>query len=174
MPLQLQWLNDFVAHWRQFGRTRQHLPLFYAVLERLSLTQPRIPPQVLSELEPESADERLLMDLWCAWNAFVSNDWWRAIQKIELVCEKLPGLPEPWIVLTLVQLANGNRMQAYEALRRALSVDPSDQELRQLLGKLGIRRRPIVPFLPRSNRVNVTLGRLRHKVLGPSVSAIVN
>lgn len=101
-----------------------------------------------------------------AWNAFVVRDWWRAIQKIERVCERLPGRPEPLLMLALVQLANNNRRQAYVAIQRAMSATAGDPELATLIASLGIRRKPVLPFLERSNPVNVTLGRLRHRFLG--------
>jgi ribosomal protein S15P/S13E len=46
-----------------------------------------------------------------------------------------------------------------------------DFRIRRALQKIGSRRDPMVTFLHRSHPVNRTLGRLRHRLTGPSQAA---
>ena len=64
--------------------------------------------------------------------------------------------------LARAYLLSDNRAAAVRAVKQGLSVDPKDKRLRRLYRELGIRRTPILPFLPREHRVNILLGRLRH------------
>jgi len=55
-------------------------------------------------------------------------------------------------------LAADKRREAHESLVRGLSFQPGHREIRILLKKMGIRKRPVLPFLERENLVNVKLG----------------
>lgn len=57
-------------------------------------------------------------------------------------------------------LAADKRRDAHEALTRGLAFQPEHREIRILLKKMGIRKRPVLPFLERENPVNVKLGRI--------------
>ena len=64
--------------------------------------------------------------------------------------------------LARVYLAAGNRKKAIEAVDSGLRIHPEDDYLRAVRKSLGIRARPAVPFLDRSNPINVSLGMARH------------
>jgi hypothetical protein len=49
------------------------------------------------------------------------------------------------------------------ALERGLRNTAQSPMLQSALGKLTPRKRPLLPFLPRSNKVNRKLGELRHR-----------
>ncbi len=53
------------------------------------------------------------------------------------------------------------RRQAHDALLRGLRLEPTHPGLNGLLKQMGMRRRAPLPFLARSNRLNVVLGRMR-------------
>jgi len=57
-------------------------------------------------------------------------------------------------------MANGRRKEAYAAFLKGLKVQKSHQGILRELGRMGWRRRPIVPFLARRNPINVALGRM--------------
>ena len=57
-------------------------------------------------------------------------------------------------------LAADKRRDAHESLVRGLAFQPGHPEIRMLLKKMGIRKRPILPFLERENPFNVKLGRI--------------
>ncbi len=69
---------------------------------------------------------------------------------------------ENYYNLARTYLLFDNRGAAVRALREGLAVDPKDPRLRKLYKELGVRRRQIVGFLPRSHPVNRFLGRVRH------------
>lgn len=73
-----------------------------------------------------------------------------------------PYRPENHQNLAVVLLMVGNRRAAVRALRDGLLLDPDHAGLKALEKKMGVRRRPVLPFLPRSNPLNVNFGRLRH------------
>jgi len=75
--------------------------------------------------------------------------------------------PAPELLLNLADayLAALNKREAVRALRRALAVAPGDPRAARMIATLGLRRRPVVPFLPRSSLVNKYLGMLRHRLL---------
>lgn len=69
---------------------------------------------------------------------------------------------EHYANLTRVYVAAGNRRKAIETAEAGLKVAPEDDELLRARNDLGIRSRPAVPFLDRSNPINVSLGQARH------------
>ena len=57
-------------------------------------------------------------------------------------------------------LATARRKEAYTVFLKGLKVQKTHQGILRELGRMGWRRRPIIPFLARSNRINVTLGKM--------------
>jgi len=64
--------------------------------------------------------------------------------------------------LSRVYLAAGNRKKALEAVEAGMRIHPEDEGLISVRRSLGVRARPAVPFLDRSNPINVSLGQARH------------
>ena len=64
--------------------------------------------------------------------------------------------------LSRVYLAQGNRKKAVDTAEQGLKLVPEHDELLEVRKELGVRSRPSVPFLDRSNPVNVSLGQARH------------
>jgi tetratricopeptide (TPR) repeat protein len=69
---------------------------------------------------------------------------------------------EHYINFMKVYVAAGNRKKALETVEAGLRLHPEDQALLQARRSLGVRARPAVPFLGRSNPINVSLGQARH------------
>lgn len=82
------------------------------------------------------------------------------------VCKKTLTMnffnPAHYANLARVYLAASMRKKAIETLEEGLRSFSDDKQLVALRSELGVRSRPVVPFLERSNPVNVTLGRTRH------------
>lgn len=57
----------------------------------------------------------------------------------------------------------GHRKKALEIVQQGLKTQPEDETLLKVRRELGVRSRPAVPFLDRSNPINVTLGQALHK-----------
>jgi hypothetical protein len=75
-------------------------------------------------------------------------------------------LPELALNQARVAVALGQREHAVRALERGLEAAPGHPGLTAARVALGRRRRPVLPFLPRSNVLNRWLGRLRHRWFG--------
>ena len=60
-------------------------------------------------------------------------------------------------------LAGGDKENAAEAFKRGLEADPQDSDLLWEASKIGMRRKPVVPILKRSNPINKYIGRLLYK-----------
>lgn len=74
-----------------------------------------------------------------------------------------PFRPENHLNHAEVLLMVGNRRGAIRALREGLSLDPEHRGLCELQKRMGVRRRPPIAFLPRTNPLNVWLGKHRHE-----------
>lgn len=60
-----------------------------------------------------------------------------------------------------VFLAAGRRKDAHRALMEGLEIQSDHRGILSTLQEMGVRRPPALPFLSRSNPINVLLGRLR-------------
>lgn len=60
-----------------------------------------------------------------------------------------------------VLLRAGRRREAYRCFIEGLRMESGHATILRSLNFMGIRRRPVLPFLPRDNPINVFLGRLR-------------
>jgi len=59
-----------------------------------------------------------------------------------------------------VLLGTDRRREAYAAFLKGLSVQKNHQGILRELGRMGWRRRPVLPFLSRGNPLNVALGKM--------------
>ena len=64
--------------------------------------------------------------------------------------------------LSRVYTAAGNRKKAIETAENGLKLVPDHDYLKEVRKSLGIRARPAVAFLDRTNPINVSLGQARH------------
>jgi Flp pilus assembly protein TadD len=74
--------------------------------------------------------------------------------------------PELYRNLGLALLAGGRAQEAQEAFREGLSLDPRDRTIIRELERMGVRRRPLFPFLDRRNPLNRWPGIMRHRLGG--------
>lgn len=71
--------------------------------------------------------------------------------------------PTLYLNLGRAYLAAGKKKDAVEALDKGLKFDKSHYEIRKEMQLLGMRKKPPVPFLDRSNPINKYLGILLHE-----------
>jgi tetratricopeptide (TPR) repeat protein len=78
------------------------------------------------------------------------------------------GAEEPlgWLNLGRAFDALGYKDRAVRAFQKGLDLSPEHAGLRVEMERLGVRRKPVLGFLGRSNPVNRVLGRIRHRLLG--------
>lgn len=74
--------------------------------------------------------------------------------------------PESYCLLAETHLTCGDRRSAIGVIEQGLLVDAGNPELAKLKARLGVRRRPVLRFLPRRHFLNRWLGKLRHQLLG--------
>jgi hypothetical protein len=88
---------------------------------------------------------------------------------IEILNEEIPFgraafYPVFYLNLGRACLAAGNKREATEAFRKGLDADREDPDLLWEVKRLGSRRKPVIPFLRRSNPLNRYVGVLLHKL----------
>jgi len=70
--------------------------------------------------------------------------------------------PDNYVNLARTQLLARDRAAAVRTVREGLRVDRLNEDLLALKATLGVRRGPMLKFLPRKHPLNRALGRLRH------------
>jgi tetratricopeptide (TPR) repeat protein len=71
--------------------------------------------------------------------------------------------PVFYLNLGRAYLAAGKKKDAIEAFHKGLKYDNGNNDLRKELRGLGIRKKPLVPFLDRSNPINKYIGMILQK-----------
>jgi tetratricopeptide (TPR) repeat protein len=86
------------------------------------------------------------------------------------LCSKAAKLsPQSPIVLVnlgRVLLELGFRKEARDFFSRAYALDNTNSPAALELSGMGVRRQPVLHFLPRSHPANLVLGKMRHRILG--------
>jgi Flp pilus assembly protein TadD len=93
------------------------------------------------------------------------------VRLCQLAAEEEFYRPELYRNLGKALLASGRTSEAQEAFREGLTLDPRDRAIIRELEDMGIRRRPLFPFLDRRNPLNRWPGIVRHR-LGGSGTAL--
>jgi len=78
----------------------------------------------------------------------------------ERAAESEPYNAELWLNLARVSMARGDRANVHRAVVSGLAVAPTHPGLIDHLKRIGVRRRPLLPFLPRGHGLNRLAGRL--------------
>lgn len=78
--------------------------------------------------------------------------------------EKKPYTGEFYRSLAEVYFIDGRKAEAIQTLEKGLKYDAKNKELYAEMKKYGIRRRPPIPFLSRSNFLNKKIGKLLSKL----------
>lgn len=81
------------------------------------------------------------------------------------------GCAEIYMNLARVLMNHGRKAEGIRYLKRGLMVDPRDVGLIQEWRRLGMRRSPVLRFLPRRHACNRFLGRLRGRFVRDFVPA---
>ena len=76
---------------------------------------------------------------------------------------KEPDNPVHYLNLGRVYLKAGRKIDAIDTFRKGLSFG-ENAEIHMILDRLGLRRKPVFPFLPRGSFLNRYIGLLLHKM----------
>ena len=79
--------------------------------------------------------------------------------------------PDNFLNLARTALLANERAEAVRAVRKGLKVDPNNLDMQVLYREMGIRQLPVLPFLARSNPLNLLLGKIRSRIFGPRAGA---
>src|SRR4030065_2348473 len=90
--------------------------------------------------------------------ANVEGNFDKAISLCLMAAEKEFYNPEIYLNLGRIFLLNGQKSVAVRAFRKGLKFDNSHFGLLSEMRKLGVRRKPVIGFLHRTNTVNKFLG----------------
>ena len=93
--------------------------------------------------------------------AMVERRFDRALELCRSAAKEEFFNPELYHNLARVHLAFGFKAEAIRYLRRGLMIDPGNGEMLGELRSLGMRRSPVLNFLPRRHPINRFLGRIR-------------
>jgi hypothetical protein len=97
-------------------------------------------------------------------NYAVSIGHTRSLKEALLLCQAAlkadKRSPEVHYCLAQIYLLSHSRKQAWEAIHQGLSFGPTHPGLLALEAEMGVRKKPILPFLKRGHPVNVRLGRV--------------
>ena len=91
--------------------------------------------------------------------ALVERRFDRALELCRSAAKEEFFNPELYYNLARVHLAFGFKAEAIRYLRRGLMIDPGNVAMQEELRRLGVRRRPVLSWLPRRHPVNRLLGR---------------
>ena len=95
----------------------------------------------------------------------VEGDRQRGIRFCEEALRRGLRTTEALVNLAKALVVTRNKEQAVRALRKAMELAPEDPRVGQEFVALGLRRRPAIPFLPRSFFLNRWIGMLTWKYL---------
>ncbi len=101
-----------------------------------------------------------LMQAWYAYClAREGRNFSRSLQLCVQALRENPENSDIYLALGRIYLVGQRRALAISALEKGLRQE-DNPEIRSLLKSIGVRKRPVLPFLQRNNPVNVTSGRL--------------
>lgn len=132
------------------GRYEEALPLFDAHLPTLSSN--------------DTSHRRTLVDAFSSYGlcvAKVRRKYGQAVQYCEISIRNNPIEPDHLYRLGIVYLERGDRRSAVRSFDRGLRLNPKHRGINTVYERIGRRRRPPIPFLPRDNPLNVWLGKRR-------------
>jgi hypothetical protein len=113
--------------------------------------------------QPDAEHRRLLQSCYGLALALVRREFDVGRRLCEEAIVDGPLDPELYMNLALVYLQCHRRRLAVEALKTVLSINPEHAAAAAQLDRLGRRRPPVFPFLPRRHLLNRMVGKWRHQ-----------
>ncbi len=156
------------------GQPREVKPADYLRIVKTHLRQGR-QKEAFSLLQRAAVtfpDEPLILSYYGCMQAVVDKKYRSGVE----TCKKAISLlrkqeifgeevlyPVFYLNLGRAYLAANKKKEALDAFTLGMKYDSSNSELMKELRGLGVRRKPPVPFLGRSNPINILIGMLVHK-----------
>jgi tetratricopeptide (TPR) repeat protein len=143
------------------------------VKELLKGKNKRAALRVLSEAIEHYPDDPFILSYYGCLDAIANKNYRQGIDAcllaIEVLKRKVPFgedffFPVFYLNLGRAYLAAGKRKEAMTAFNKGLAVDAQNKDILWEIRKLGIRQKPPVRFLQRSNPINRYIGIMLHAV----------
>jgi tetratricopeptide (TPR) repeat protein len=90
--------------------------------------------------------------------AMEENKVQEGLNQCRRALEKAPRQAEIYYHFGMVYLKAGKKGKAYSAFRGGLKISPDHAEMLTLIRRMGVRKKPILSFLPREHFINRFLG----------------
>jgi tetratricopeptide (TPR) repeat protein len=141
------------------------------VKELLKGKNKRSAMRVLSDAMEQYPDDPYILSYYGCLDAIANKNYRDGIDTcllaLEIMKKKVPlgekfFFPVFYLNLGRAYLAAGKRKDALSAFNKGLLIDHKNKDLLWETRKLGIRQKPALPFLERSNPINRYIGRMLH------------
>ena len=116
---------------------------------------------ILRDLEASPGADPRVRAFAGACRALVLGEHRHGLDACVAALKKAFYIPDLYCALGVVLVRIGERAKAHAAYQRGLRIDPRHPALRARLREMGLRRPPVLRFLPRDHHANRFLGRLR-------------
>lgn len=83
--------------------------------------------------------------------------------------ERHPENPRNYLILGMAWLKMGFPNKALEILEAGYKVNPDYEPIHEGFREVNRRRPPVFSFLSRNNKLNIIMGKLRHRFQGPKL-----
>lgn len=90
----------------------------------------------------------------------VEDNYEKAVALSLMAAEKEFYNPEIFLNLGRIFLVKNQKQFAIKAFKRGLKFDQGDEAILREIKRLGVRKKPLLSFLPRENTANRILGRI--------------
>ena len=141
--------------------THESSVLFNQALEYLSRNRPAEAMTTLEQALQIAPRNALYLSHYGVAVALEREDYEAALKLCDRAIKLDPRNPVPHVNLGKVYRLMGQNGDAYNEFLSAWKADNEHPAPAAELSRMGIRRPPVIPFLPRSNWLNIRLGRLR-------------
>lgn len=160
---EIAWTRELFERWPKSLPSGRDQTAFANVLRSVDIHSLEVNAEVLERAISAGGLGADALRRWAAWNDFPKAPPKRGLTEFRLVARAFPQLPEAWILLGAAGLIAGQRGIGWHAWQKALQLEPRYRVLADLLAKFGIRRAPVLRFLPRNHPLDKALGRLRSR-----------
>jgi hypothetical protein len=132
--------------------------------EGIAAAEPTDQLRLFQRAHARDLNDPLAMSYYGMALATVQHHYQQGIVFCEEAVRRQGPNPDLLVNLAKAYIAAKNKREAVRALRRAMArAQGADERARAELAHLGLRRPPVLPFLPRSFIVNKFLGLMRHR-----------
>lgn len=145
----------------QLNSTHESQTRYAHALERINRSDFRKAMHLLVEALQIAPDNPHYLSYFGLCIANVERDFPRAIRYCREALDRLPTDPILYVNLGKVYRLRRDNATAHSVLLKAWSINKRHPAVATELVRMGIRRRPFVPFLSRSHWVNKYFGMLR-------------